>query len=70
MYEDFTICPTCKQKVYNVPIEEQCEFPNCHDFAVYEAWFKNGILNQLRRVCEEHVKLSIGWQKQQEKENA
>lgn len=79
MCDNFIICPTCKQKVYDVPIEEQCEMIGCYDWAIYEAWFRvtdfsgtpTGII-QRYKVCEEHIKLSIGWEKQQkkEKENA
>lgn len=74
MCDSFTICPTCNQKVYNVPLDEQCEMKGCYDFAIYEAWFrqydnlgyKTGLI-QRYKVCEEHVKLSIGYENNGEK---
>jgi hypothetical protein len=45
----------------------RCAIPHCDQEAEYEAWFKNGSLNQRLNVCEVHVKLSIGYQKNGQK---
>ena len=63
-------CPTCHQILGEVPYEDQCEMKGCHDWAVYEAWFRvrdfsgtpTGLIQKFQ-VCEEHVKLSIAFEK-------
>ena len=56
-------CPECEHRVV------LCDFSGCLNEATYEGWFGSGLIRRMN-ACDEHIRLSRGWNKHKEEQLA